>query len=421
MARLVPCAAARSLSSTQPMSKPIAFQGTLLYCDPHDVGKIKVLKDHVVIVCTKGVIGHVGPAAFSDSQLKAHSLGPEDVKQLTPTQFLLPGFIDTHLHAPQYQFCGVGTDLPLFEWLNQYTFPAEARFSDCQHAHKVYTLLVQRLLRLGTTTANYYTTLQAGACQLLADIVKAAGQRAVIGKVSMDQNSPDSYVELDPAASLKAAHDVVKYIQGLQCSRLMPAVVPRFIPTCSAELLRGLAALAQEHDLHVHSHIAESRDEVDFSTKLHPGHENDAEIYSAVGLLRPKAIFAHGTQLTDTALQLMAQKGAAIAHCPLSNMYFGDGLLDVCKTLRTGVRVGLGTDIAGGYSPSMLSAIRMAVVNSHAMKAAALMYGSQDKDQQALEQQQQPATQQQSSNSTNEVPKQQQAASGFNGGQLSLS
>jgi len=121
--------------------------------------------------------------------------------------------------------------------------------------------------------------------------------------------------------------------------------------------------------------------------------QHDAAIYDAAGLLTSPAIFAHGTQLTTDALQLMATRGAAVAHCPLSNFYFGDGLFCVARALAYGVKVGLGTDVAGGYSPSMLQAIRMAVINSHALKASALMVQPADQGQQQQQQQGEPVRQ----------------------------
>lgn len=134
---------------------------------------------------------------------------------------------------------------------------------------------------------------------------------------------------------------------------------------------------------------------MDFSQQLHPGAQHDAAIYDAAGLLTRRSVFAHGTQLTPDALQLMAARGAAVAHCPLSNFYFGDGLFCVARALAAGVKVGLGTDVAGGYSPSMLQAIRMAVINSHALKAATLMAQQQQQQvEQCRERQQQPHQQQ---------------------------
>eukprot|EP00877_Chromochloris_zofingiensis_P000040 jgi/Chrzof1/10036/Cz04g24270.t1 len=151
-------------------------------------------------------------------------------------------------------------------------------------------------------------------------------------------------------------------------------------------MLHGLGRLAAKYQAHVHSHISESIDQVEFSASLHPHAANDAAVYHEAGLLTSRSLFAHATRITDDALQMMATAGAAISHCPLSNFYFGDGLLDVTKAMHLGVKVGLGTDIAGGYSPSMLQAMRMAVINSRALRAAALMHAASDADLTKLKQ-----------------------------------
>uniref|UniRef100_A0A383W514 Amidohydrolase-related domain-containing protein n=1 Tax=Tetradesmus obliquus TaxID=3088 RepID=A0A383W514_TETOB len=399
----------------------LAFRGTLLHT-PGEPGSVQVLTEHLVVMNNTGVIVHLAPVSDTDAAvLQAHGVDPAAVRVLGPLQFLLPGFIDTHAHAPQYQYCGVGTDLPLIGdagWLSTYAFPTEASFADEAHARRVYSKCVGRLLRLGTTTANYFTTIHTGACKVLADVLMQAGQRAVLGKVCMDQHSPDFYTDASAEESLAGALEVMQYIKSLNCSRLLPAVIPRFIPTCSQQLLEGLGQMAAQHGLHIHSHISESLDQVQFTQQLHlsssssgsGGSSSDAQVYDAAGLLTAKSIFAHGTQLTEQDMLLMAERGSAVAHCPLSNFYFGDGLFDVSKALSMGLKVSLGTDVAGGYSPSMLQAQRMAVVNSHALKAAALMYGTWRalEQQRKTDEQQQQQQQQQSKRQRLDEQQQQQ-------------
>jgi guanine deaminase len=147
---------------------PLALRGTL--CHTPSIGSVEVLPDHLLLVAASGTITHLGPAGTAEAAAALAQAGLSDeldVHSLTPTQLLLPGFIDTHFHAPQYSFTGVGTDLPLFDWLHTYTFPCEAGFADRARAEAVYRRVVARLLRLGTTTANYFTTLHPEACQVL--------------------------------------------------------------------------------------------------------------------------------------------------------------------------------------------------------------------------------------------------------------
>lgn len=195
------------------MVPPLAIQGTV--CHTKQRGSVEVLQDTLTVVDSTGHVIYLGPAHAPNAAaaLSAAGLSQGDVCVLNSQQLLLPGFIDTHCHAPQYTFAGIGTDLSLMPWLHTYTFPAERKYSDTQHAKAVYTLLVRRLLRLGTTTVNYFTSLHVGATKVLADVVHAAGQRAVIGKCCMDQHSPDSYTEGSAGISLAGAAEVVAYIQ----------------------------------------------------------------------------------------------------------------------------------------------------------------------------------------------------------------
>jgi guanine deaminase len=197
-----------------PPQSALAFKGTI--CHTPTIGSVEVLQDHLLVVNSTGNITHLGPADTPDAAaaLQQVALQPKDIHTLSPTQFLLPGFIDTHCHAPQYAFTGTGTDLALFEWLNTYTFPCEAKFGDRQHAEFVYSRLVQRLLRLGTTTSNYFTTVHVEGCKVLADTVVKLGQRAVLGKVCMDQHSPEHYVDHGAQESLQGAREMVQYIQA---------------------------------------------------------------------------------------------------------------------------------------------------------------------------------------------------------------
>jgi guanine deaminase len=137
-------------------------------------------------------------------------------------------------------------------------------------------------------------------------------------------------------------------------------VTPRFIPTCSDALLTGLGALHAKYKgagCWVQSHMAESLDEMAFVESLHPG-RRDAAIFDQAGLLTDRCVMAHAVHLTGGELALVAARKTGIACCPLSNIFFANGEFPLRQSQRAGARVGLGTDVAGGYSPSMLSACR---------------------------------------------------------------
>ncbi len=145
---------------------------------------------------------------------------------------------------------------------------------------------------------------------------------------------------------------------------LLPVLTPRFIPSCSPELLAGLGALARRHGCHVQSHLSESLDEVELSAQLHPGEGSDTAIFDRAGLLGPRTVMAHAVHLAEGDLETLVQRGCAVAHCPLSNFYFAHGLLPAERLLRAGLKLGLGTDVAGGYSCSMMNAQRSTVLAS---------------------------------------------------------
>jgi guanine deaminase len=342
--------------------------------------------DHVLAISHAGVIVCFEPATeFFETHLKEQlEQQQERYIALRKDEFLCPGLIDLHIHAPQYAFTGTATDRPLMGpdgWLETYTFPTEQSFRDLQLARNVYERVVQKTLRMGTTTAVYFATLDLEPTKLLVDIALERGQRALIGNVCMDRNSPDAYCHSSDQ-NLRDTRELIEYIRNHPAQkshlvgsdhlspRVLPLVTPRFIPTCSPELLDGLAKIAQEYDCHITSHISESIDEVEFSRLLDEQDHgmtparSDAEVFHSHRLLTNKCIMAHGVYLSDIDLDLMKAQGSAIAHCPLSNFYFAGGCMPCRKVMERGNKVGLGTDIAGGYSPSILNSCRDAVIAS---------------------------------------------------------
>ncbi|CRK88771.1 CLUMA_CG002528, isoform A [Clunio marinus] len=233
--------------------------------------------------------------------------------QLTETQFFLPGFVDTHIHAPQVPNIGLGLDKPLMEWLNEYTFPLESQYKDKNFAKHVFNKVVRRTLNSGTTTASYFGTIHKDACKVLADEALAMGQRAFIGKVSMNQYSPETYVETFEE-SIKDNIEVIEYILSLKSDLLSFIITPRFAITCSMDLLKQLAVIADKYKLPIQSHISENLDEIKFTMELFPGHDNYAQVYDVAGLLTNKCIMAHAVHLTDDEVKLFAERGTSVAH-----------------------------------------------------------------------------------------------------------
>jgi len=221
---------------------------------------------------------------------------------------------------------------------------------------------VKRHLKNGSTTVVYFGTIHLESTKSLVHVVENLGCRAYIGKVNMDRNSPLHYIETTEE-SLRDTKQFVEYVLARESYKnglIVPVITPRFVPTCTVELMRGLGDLAKEYNLPIQSHISENRGEVEWVKQLHPDCKSYADVYDTYGLLNNKTIMAHAIYLTDEEKKLFIQKGVGISHCPLSNIALHSGFM--CLREMPDLKVGLGTDVSGGYSPSMLTAMRSAIV-----------------------------------------------------------
>ncbi|TCD70520.1 hypothetical protein EIP91_002865 [Steccherinum ochraceum] len=255
------------------------------------------------------------------------------------------------------------------EWLNQYAFKAEEHIdADPILAEKVYTRLAERLLEHGTGAVVLFGTINEDANLILANAMLSRGVRAYVGKLSMDISSRPTYKEASAQASLSSAisfsdrchamtADIPEHLRIVE-----PILTPRFVPTCSNELLKGLGELAREKNLRVQSHLAEAHDQVQWV--LSERGIDDIDVFEQSGLLTQRTIQAHCTFLPPPSLQKLVQHGTSIAHCPLSNAYFSAEPFRLREALDLNVKVGLGTDIAGGYSIDIMDAMRHAVTTS---------------------------------------------------------
>ncbi|XP_064388446.1 guanine deaminase-like [Halichondria panicea] len=348
------------------------IRGTLVHCICPE--SIQVLENYVIGFNEKenGVIVFVEAASKLNDLAAEHGFSIDSVITLTKSQFLMPGLVDTHIHAPQYVNAGTGYDKQLLAWLQDYTFPAEARFQDLQVARDVYPIAVSRSLRHGTTTASYFATIHLEATKELCRTVERLGQRALIGKVNMDRESPDYYVETTQE-SLEDTKKFIEFVKELNNPLVQAVITPRFSPSCSPELLQGLGDLAREHDLPIQSHVCEQLPEVKYTLSLFLGFQDCSSIFEKHGLLTDKAYMAHCIHLEENEVQLFQQKGVGISHCPNSNLCLCSGLLDTRKMLDLGLKIGLGTDVSGGYSSSVFDALRKSIDVSKA-----LSFGKQD-------------------------------------------
>jgi guanine deaminase len=347
-----------------------AFLANVLHAPQR--GSIEYLPDALIVANAAGTIiaVHAHGSAGHDTLAASHSAAGTLIT-IPPGKFLLPGLIDLHVHAPQWPQLGLALDLPLEEWLQKFTFPLEARFADLGFAEPAYESLVDALLANGTTTALYFASIHLAATQKLADICLRRSQRALIGRVAMDNpdECPDFYRDASAQAAEADTREFIRYVRAMSGNDglILPVITPRFIPSCTDDLLVRLGKLAHETGCHVQTHCSES-DWADAFVLERCGIRDTAAL-ERFGLLSRRTILAHGNFISDADVTTILEHGAGVAHCPLSNVYFSDAVFPVRRMLHKGVHVGLGTDISGGASPSILENARQAVIASRMLES----------------------------------------------------
>ncbi|NNU45370.1 guanine deaminase [Ramlibacter montanisoli] len=264
-----------------------------------------------------------------------------------PGRILAPGFIDLHVHFPQTDVIGSPAE-GLLPWLEDYTFPHEARFADHAYAVEMAEVFLDELLRNGVTSALAFCTSHPHSVDALMEASERRGLRMMAGKVLQDRHSPDG-VRDDTEQSLLDTEALIRRWHGR--SRLGYAITPRFAPSCSEAQLRGAGDLAASHpDVWIQSHVAENKEEIRWARELFPAARSYLSIYQDFGLMRERAIYAHCIHFDDEDRALMRDTGAAAAVSPTSNLFLGSGFFDYEGALRVGFRFGLASDVGGGTS-----------------------------------------------------------------------
>ncbi len=267
-------------------------------------------------------------------------------------KLIVPGFADLHLHAPQFPNIGLGADMELLPWLEKYTFPEESKYKDLDYARMVYRKLINRLWSAGTLYSGIYATIHEESSTLLFDLLVQSGLYAKVGKVNMDRNSPDYYVEDTKESVAATERFILKNLR--KSSRVTSIVTPRFVPSCTSELMQALGNLAATYDLSVQSHLDENRSEIDWVCSLHPSSESYAHVYQEFGLFGAQpTLMAHCIYCSEEEIRLLADSDVVAVHCPFSNANLISGIMPVKTYLKQGVHVALGSDISGGHELSM--------------------------------------------------------------------
>ncbi|MBT3436911.1 MAG: guanine deaminase [Oceanospirillaceae bacterium] len=328
--------------------------------------------------CQHGAVEYIADALLWLKHGRVHQLinFAEADALLTPAQrssvedqrdyLMVPGFVDCHIHYPQTEMIAAyGTQL--LEWLNTFTFPVESSFDDVEKAATVAKVFIDQLLTNGTTTALVFCSVHPESADALFSEAQQHQMRLIAGKVMMDRNAPESV--LDTAqTSYDQSKQLIERWHGVD--RLQYAVTPRFAPTSTDEQLHAAGRLLAEHEgVYLHTHLSENVDEIEWVKQLFPNAKNYLDVYDQAGLLGKRSVFAHGIHLCDGECERLAQTDSAIAHCPTSNMFIGSGLFPMQRLQAHGIKIGMGTDVGGGTSFSMLQPLadgyKMQQLNGH--------------------------------------------------------
>ena len=267
---------------------------------------------------------------------------------------ILPGFIDPHIHFPQLQVIA-SWGAQLLDWLNTYTFPAEAEFADPAHAARMAGLFLDQLVAHGTTTAVAFCSSHRTSAEALFTAAHARDMAMVAGKVMMDRNAIPAVHD-----TAQSSYDDSKALIETwhRRGRQRYAITPRFAITSTPEQLAGAGALAAEHpDCHVQTHLSENRDEIAYTLSLYPQARDYLDIYETHGLLGPKTLLGHSIHLEPREIARMAETGSRAVFCPTSNLFLGSGLFDEQGLRAAGIVSGIATDVGGGTSWSMLTTL----------------------------------------------------------------
>lgn len=272
-------------------------------------------------------------------------------------KILIPGFIDGHVHAVQTRvMASFGTNL--LEWLEKYTFPEEAKFSDSDYAKKEVDFFFNQLLKNGTTCAAIYSSVHQQSFDAIAQTANKLNMRVLAGKTHMDRNAPKDLCEKTENTYNSSLLLIEKY-EGK--GRFNYVLTPRFAITSTPKQLEQLKQLKQEFpQLRVQTHISENKEEIESTMKLFPDRKNYLDVYDHYDLIGPHTLLGHSIHLTDDEWRKIKTKEASLVHCPSSNQFLGSGLFDLKRAWENEIPMALGSDIGAGFSFSMLKTAAVA-------------------------------------------------------------
>ncbi|MEI3240703.1 MAG: amidohydrolase family protein [Lachnospiraceae bacterium] len=329
------------------MQKNFVVKGNIIYSkNPSDLA----IHENAFLVCAEGLTVGIFPEL------------PEEYASFPLYDYgkclIIPGLVDLHVHAPQYTYRGLGMDKELLDWLQTYAFPEESRYEDPDYAERAYRIFVEKMRTNATTRACIFATAHVPATLLLMEMLEKSGLITYVGKVSMDRNAPAPLCEESPAVAAAAVEKWLK-TSLKKYKNTKPMLTPRFIPSCTDELLTFLGRFQKKYHVPVQSHLSENLSEIAWVRELCPYSSDYGEAYEHFGLFGGNAptVMAHGVWPGKREFARIKERGVYIAHCPQSNTNIASGIAPVRQYLDAGIHIGLGSDVAGGSSDSIFRAM----------------------------------------------------------------
>jgi guanine deaminase len=326
-----------------------AYRGHII--SPERDGALKDIREGVLIVDDRGKIVYCGAWAEFDkheSLGKIHNFGDK---------IILPGLIDMHLHLPQVTVTGKSGE-HLMKWLERFVFPSEARCADPAYALRIATWFFDEMVRNGTTLGVVFSTIHKDATNVAFEVANAVGCRVIMGKVMMNTNAPPALTE-NLQDSLNGSEELCQKWHGHDDGRLLYAFTPRFAVTSTSALMSECGKLWQSRPgTYLHTHLAESQEEIDFVKELFPKARTYVDVYYQHGLLAKNNIMAHSIHLGDQDLDVLKETDSSLAHCPSSNFFLKSGVFGYRRVQEKGIRFGIGSDVAAGPQMSLLCVMK---------------------------------------------------------------
>lgn len=333
------------------MQKNFVVKGNIIYSkNPSDLA----IHENAFLVCAEGLTAGIFPEL------------PEEYASFPLYDYgkclIIPGLVDLHVHAPQYTYRGLGMDKELLDWLQTYAFPEESRYENPDYAERAYRIFVEKMRTNATTRACIFATAHVPATLLLMEMLEKSGLITYVGKVSMDRNAPAPLCEESPAVAAAAVEKWLK-TSLKKYKNTKPMLTPRFIPSCTDELLTFLGRFQKKYHVPVQSHLSENLSEIAWVRELCPYSSDYGEAYEHFGLFGGNAptVMAHGVWPGKREFARIKERGVYIAHCPQSNTNIASGIAPVRQYLDAGIHIGLGSDVAGGSSDSIFRAMLDAI------------------------------------------------------------